>query len=182
AAFAGLRLGPGNYRVDLRACGSGGEGDIVDAELGEDFGHETFARSVERARMDEHVPGLAVRPHEAARRGHAAGEHERVRGPVPYAQSAFENFLVRPVEARVDRAFGTSGALAGKAFEVALSRLGILEHERAGQKGRRLERPFRKHRVVAVTHHQGRRLELAPANLGYFGFGLAALDGTIDGL
>ena len=111
-------------------------------------------------------PGRTQREEQDRDRGHAAGESERGFGILPQAQPILEDFLVGPVEARIDEAFGgpAARALAGDAFEEALPVGGLLEHEGRGQEDRRLEAALAQRRIEAIAHHQGRGVERVVAD------------------
>src|ERR1044071_6504481 len=68
--------------------------------------------------------------------------YSRFNGP---NQEILEDLLVGAVEARIDQALrgAAAGALAGYAFEEALSVRRLLENEGRGEEDRRLERTFR---------------------------------------
>ena len=134
--------------------------------------------------MDDHVARLDEGQQQRRDRRHAAREGQRVLGVFPQLQPVLEDFLVGPVEARIDQALGAARALAGDAFEEALAVRRGLEHEGRGEEDRRLQRAFAERRVEAVAHHQGRRAELVVADgsrrrLGLAGRGRAAELGFI---
>ena len=141
-ADAALLLALGDGRVDLLARRARREIDPGHAELAEDLGDHRLGRRIERARMDDAVAGPDEGQQQRRDRRHAAGEGERVVGVFPDREPILQDLLVRPVEARVDEAFGAAGPLAGHAFEEALTRCRILEHEGRGQEDRRLQRAF----------------------------------------
>ena len=183
--FAALRLGLGlgfhHHRVQLLARRTGGEGDIGDAIFRHHLGHEAFGRGVKRAGMHDHIARITRREHQHGDSGHAAGEAQGVLRPVPDGEAIFEDFLVRPVEARIDKPFRAARALAGNAFEMALARRRILECESAGEEDRGLERTFGQSRIEPMAHHQRRGLERTSADSGDFRLGLAARRGRGDG-
>ena len=182
AARRRLRLGLGKHRVELCAGRAGREVDIGDPEAAQHLGDEALAGGVERTGMDDHVVRARIGHHQDADRGHAAAESQRVVGPVPHREAGFEDLLVRPVEARIDKALGPAFAQARDALKVALACGRALEGEGAGEEDRRFQRTFRKHRVVAVAHHQGRRLQRTAADVALGGLGLAAGGGSTGGV
>jgi hypothetical protein len=124
--------------------------------------------------MDDDVAGLDVGEEQGGDRRHARGEAQGVLGILPDAEPVLEYLLVGAVEARVDEAFGAARPLAGDALEVALAGRGILEDEGRGQEDRRLQGAFRQRRIIAVAHHQGRRLQPAASDLEHGGLRSAA--------
>ena len=114
--------------------------------------------------MDDAVAGADEGQQQRRDGRHAAGESERVVGVFPDGQAVLEDFLVGAVEARIDEALGAAGALAGDAFEEALTSGRILEHEGRGEEDRRLERAFAEFRIEAVAEHQRLRTELVIAD------------------
>ena len=116
--------------------------------------------------MDDDVARLDHRQEQGGDRRHAAGKGQRILGLVPDRQAVLQNFLVRPVEARIDQPVGAARTLAGHALEMALAGGGIGKDEGRGQEDRRLQRSFGQDGIEAIAHHQRRGLELAIADAG----------------
>jgi hypothetical protein len=124
--------------------------------------------------MDDHVARLDQRQHQRGDRRHARREDQRILGLVPDAEAILEDLLIGSVEARIDQPLGAARPLAGDAFEMALTRRRILEHEGRGQEDGGLERPFGQGRIEGVAHHQRRGRQAPPADFEDFGLGPAA--------
>ena len=103
-------------------------------------------------------PGAHVRPEDRGNCRHAAGEHRRRLALLPQRQTVLEHFEVGVVETRIHEAGGLTGlglAPARGEVEEILAVLRRFEDESRCQEDRRLQRSFRKTRVIAVAHHLG---------------------------
>ena len=129
AVFTRLFLGAFQHLVQFFAGRACGEIDIGDAKFRQHLGDETLGRGIERARMHDHVALADIGHHQDADCGHAAAECQRVLCPVPDGEAIFEDLLVRPIEARIDKAFCSAGPFASDAFEMAFARSRAFEGE-----------------------------------------------------
>ena len=180
AAFCGLRLGFRKHGIQFLAGRASGEIDIADPEAAQHLGDKPFGGGIERPGMDDHIVLAGIGHHQDADRGHAARKGQRVLGSVPHRETIFEDFLIRAVEARIHKAFRSPFAQAGDAFEVALAGRRAFEGEGAGEEDRCLQRSFGQHGIIAVAHHQGRRLQRTARDFALGGLGLAAGGGGFD--
>src|SRR3546814_20689153 len=93
--------------------------------------------------MDDHVARLDEGEEQGRDGRHAAREGQRLLRILPDAQAILEYLLVRPVEARIDKALGTAWALAGHAFEMALARRPGIDDDGGGDEARGVGGAFR---------------------------------------
>ena len=149
-----LALRVGDDGVDLLARRTRRKVDVMNAEPAENLGDQRLRRRVERPRVDDHVARLNEGQQQGRDGRHSAGESERVVRVLPDRKPVLEDLLVGAVEARIDEPLGAARALAGHAFEEALSGRRILEHEGRGEKDRRLQRAFAELGIEAVAEHQ----------------------------
>ncbi|CAB5370589.1 unnamed protein product [Rhizophagus irregularis] len=124
--IAGRRLA--HHRIDLLARRARRKIEPMHAEAAENARDQRLGCGIKRPGMDDRVAGLDHRQEQRRDRRHAAGKDQSVLGLFPYAQAIFEDFLIRPVEARIDQPFGAAGPLAGHPFEMALACGGIGEN------------------------------------------------------
>ena len=156
-----------------------GETDGLDTHRGQRLRDKRLGAAVERLRVQDHVAWARISEDRGGDRRHARGEEERCLGVLEHAQPVLDDLGVRVVEAAVDQ----SGRLAPRRLapsrdvvEELLAVLGALEDEGGGEEHRRLDRPFREVRVVAVAEHQrlGHELSVADAVLVVAVWGIAA--------
>src|SRR3546814_11009220 len=106
--------------------------------------------------MDDHVARLDEGEEQGRAGRHAAREGQRLLRILPDAQAILESLLVRPVEARIDKALGPAWALDGNASAMALARRRGPEAEGGGAKEGLLQRAFRQRRVARRRGGEGK--------------------------
>ena len=127
--------------------------------------------------MHDHVARLHQRKQSGRDRGHAAGKEQGILRLFPDRQPVLGNFLIRPIEARIDETLGATGSDSRYTFKMPLAGRRTFEGEGGRQEDRRLQRALGQGRIIAMAHHQGCGLQFATLDLHDRLLGSAAVMG-----
>jgi len=158
ALFGGQRLGLIHHAVNLVPRRTRRKVEERDTKARQDARDQRFGRGIKRPRMHDHVILPDQRQQHRRNGGHAAGKDQTVIRLIPDRKPVLQYLLIGAVEARIDKAIGRTFALAGDMFKKLLPRRRAFKSEGGGQENRRLQRAFGQGRIIAMPHHQGRRL------------------------
>ncbi len=146
-----------------------GKADAHDAKGRKRSVDENLRAAIERAAVQDRFAGAHISEHCGGDGRHAGRKHQSAFGFFMDRQPVFDDFEVRMVEARINQAgwpLGRRRAASGEIVEEIAALLGGLENKCRSQKHRRLDRTFRKNRVISIAEHQRFGIELVVSDFG----------------